>query len=132
MKKADIFIIRFLPFILFIIFGVNVCCCMNGIDIMDSYALHGNSFLYALGMFLISLSNKKYHCVWNRAMYAFLIIVPIINYIDLKITLFEDMDSYLIFIRILFLVTTLITAYLAMRHFWKTITKKINHGREQV
>lgn len=128
MKGLDVFIVRFLPFILYIIFTINVLCCMNGIDIMDSYNLHGNSLPYALGLFIVSLSNKKYHCVYNRAMYVFLMVVPVINYLDVKLVFFEDNDSYLLAIMILLISTAIITAYLAIRHFVQASKRRLEHG----
>lgn len=128
MKGLDVFIVRFLPFILYIIFTINVLCCMNGIDIMDSYNLHGNSLPYALGLFIVSLSNKKYHCVYNRAMYVFLMVVPVINYLDVKLVFFEDNDSYLLAIMILLISTAIITAYLAIRHFVQASKRRLSNG----
>ena len=128
MKGLDVLIVRFLPFILFIIFGINVLCCYSGIDITNTYNLHGNSSLYALALFLISLSNKKYHCKWNRAMYIYMIIVPIFNYLDSILDFFENFGTYLLVLNISYLSTALITAYLAIKHFVDIRIKKLTNG----
>lgn len=117
MKGLDVFIVRFLPFILFIITGINIVCCASGIDIRDSYYLHSHSIIYAFAFFVVSLANKRYHCIWNRAMYLFLIIVPIINYLDKKIDFIPLNNIASVIIVVLYLSTIVATAYLAIRHF---------------
>lgn len=130
MKGWDIFIVRFLPFVLYITFVLNVICVCSGNDPFVSYELHGNSAFYALGLFLISLANKRYHCVWNRAMYVFLILVPILNYLDSVFVFFKDTEAYLWFVITLTTLTAIITAYLAIRHFVQGVKRKINHGNK--
>lgn len=125
MKGLDVFIVRFLPFILFIITGVNIVCCALGIDVRDSYALHSHSVLYSLSLFLISLCNRRYHCIWNRAMYVFLILVPCLNYIDKKIDILPYNEWAYIVIAILYVGTMLITAYLAIRHFVQASKRRL-------
>ena len=117
MKGIDICIVRFLPFILFVIFGINMFCSYSGIDMYLSYELHGNSILYALGFFLVSLANNRYHCVWNRAMYLFLIVVPLLNFLDSAIGFIPSDRIYMQAIVASYILTMAITAYLAIRHF---------------
>lgn len=129
MKGLDVFIVRFLPFILFIITGINIVCCSCGIDVRDGYYLHSHSIIYASALFFISLCNKRYHCIWNRAMYVFLIIVPLINYLDKKFD-FIPYD-YWCFISImgLYLGTALLTAYLAIKHFVNASKRRMENAR---
>ena len=129
MKGLDVFIVRFLPFILFVITGINIICCANGIDVRDSYYLHSHSVIYASALFLISLCNKRYHCVWNRAMYIYLIITPCLNYIDVKLDLLPYHYGTLVFVVVLYGVTALITAYLAIKHFVNASKRRMNNGR---
>lgn len=128
MKKWDILIVRFLPFVLYIIFVLNVIYACLGYDPFVSYELHGNSAFYPLGLFLISLANKRYHCVWNRAMYVFLIFVPTFNYLESTFVLFEEYESYLWFMVINTILTALITAYLAIRHFVQISKRRMARG----
>lgn len=128
MKGWDIFIVRFLPFVLYIIFVLNVIYACNGYEPFISYELHGNSAFYPLGLFLISLANKRYHCVWNRAMYVFLIFVPTFNYLESTFVLFEEYESYLWFMVINTILTALITAYLAIRHFVQASKRRMARG----
>lgn len=128
MKGLDVFIVRFLPFVLFIIFGLDLYCAYNFIDITDAYYLHSNSSIYALGLFFISLSNKRYHCIWNRAMYLFLIIAPIFNYLDATFNLVPIVDTYLTIIAWSFGLTAIITAYLAIRHFIQMSKRRMARG----
>jgi hypothetical protein len=128
MKGLDVFVVRFLPFILFLIFGINLHCAYNFIDITITYNLHSNSFLYASALYFISLSNKKYHCTYNRAMYIFLIVVPIFNFLDECFVFFENFDYYIAFMYRLFSLTALITAYLAIKHFVQISKRRMTHG----
>lgn len=117
MKGIDVLVVRFAPFVLYVLFGVDLICANSGIDISITYYLHSQSILYALFMFLISLSNSKYHCVWNRAMYVFLVIVPVFNYLDARLNLIPVIETYLNIVNALYGVTAIITAVLAIRHF---------------
>lgn len=128
MKGLDVFIVRFLPFILFIITGVNALCCIYGLDVRDEYLLHSHSIVYASALFLISLCNKRYHCVWNRAMYIYLIIVPLLNYLDKKLDFIPYDYWCFIFVMFLYLSTAFITAYLAIRHFINASKRRLGHG----
>lgn len=128
MKGLDVFIVRFLPFILFIIYGLNVWSACADRDPFLSYELHGNSAFYALGLFLISLANKRYHCVWNRAMYIFLIAVPLFNYFDSVFYIIPTEVAYILTVQISYGLTALITAYLAIRHFIQMSKRRMEHG----
>lgn len=128
MKGLDVLIVRLLPFILFVITGINIICCACGIDVRDSYYLHSHSAIYASALFLISLCNKRYHCIWNRAMYLFLIIVPLLNYLDKKINCLPCNEWTYIAILVLYLSTILITAYLAIKHFVGISKRRVSHG----
>lgn len=129
MKGIDIFIVRFLPFILFIIFGINVLCAYFGCHISDSYNLHGNSTIYASSLFAISLCNNKYHCKWNRAMYLYLIIIPIFNYLDCKLNFVRNTEYYLMILNISYLFTAAYTAFMAIRHFIQASKRRMADGR---
>lgn len=130
MKGLDIFIIRFLPFILFIIYGLNVYFACTDREPFLSYELHGNSALYSLALFFISLANKRYHCIWNRAMYVFLIAIPLFNYLDDKFYLVQTEEAYIITLQVTYGLTALITAYLAIRHFVQISKRRMERGRE--
>ena len=130
MKGLDVFIVRFLPFVLFGIFWGSLYCAEHSIDITITYDLHGNSVFYALALFFISLSNKKYHCTYNRAMYLFLIGVPIINFLDSIFIFFEDFYIYLDIMYWLCRGTIVITAYLAIKHFVTMSKRRLDRGRE--
>lgn len=123
MKNLDVLIVRILPFILYIQMIITLFLAIEGRDDYPFNLLHSNSAIYALALYLISRSNKKYHCSYNRAMYIVLIIVPIFNYIDAKFNLVEDIYYYICIEIAIFLIALIITAYLALRHFIE-ITKR--------
>lgn len=129
MKKWDVLIIRFLPFILFIIYGMNVWSAILDKEPFMSYELHGNSVLYALSLFVISLANKRYHCVWNRAMYVFLVFVPLFNYIDSIFYIVETEEVYMSIIHISYGLTALTTAFFAIRHFIQASKRRMARGK---
>lgn len=128
MKGIDVLIIRLLPFLLYVVTGINTLCCYCGIDMTLSYELHGNSAIYALSLLLISLANKHYHCVWNRAMYAFLIFVPTVNFVDSAFYIFPTDRAYMLVVIISYILTAIITAYLAIRHFVQMSKRRLGHG----
>lgn len=130
MKGLDVLIVRFLPFLLFIRFGITILLAHKCIDDYPFNLFHSNSAIYASSLFIISLANKRYHCIWNRAMYAFLIVMPIFNYIDAKFNVIPMVETYLIIIHILYCVAAFITAYLAIRHFVQITKRKIINGRK--
>lgn len=131
MKGLDIFIVRLLPFVLFIIFGINRACLWNGNDIRTFYNLHGNSALYAIALFSISLANNKYHCVWNRGMYLFLIVVPIFNFLNASFGILREQGTYLIAISILYGIVIIYTSFMATRHFIQLSIKRHKNGNDQ-
>lgn len=130
MKRIDVLVVRLVPFLLFVIFGISLLCCWCRIDIIDTYDLHGNSVIYALSLFLISLSDRKYHCVYNRAMYIFLIVLPIFNFLDATLLICATDLSYMITVSVMFVLTALITAFLAIRHFIQASKRRLDNGRE--
>lgn len=119
MKNIDVLIVRILPFVVYAIIGINIVNAWNGNDGYPFNLLHSNSVIYASALFLISLANKKYHCIWDRAMYLFLILVPILNFIDAKTTIFYDIYVYFAVVFGLYIATGIATAYLAIRHLLK-------------
>lgn len=124
MKNADVFIVRILPFVLYIILGVNIYLSKDGVDMRDLYILHSNSAIYAAAMFVVSLSNKKYHCVYNRLMYIVLILTPVINFLDYEFEIFEPTNSQYVFMLYMYLVVLAITAFLAVKHFAQAIKRQ--------
>lgn len=130
MKGLDVFIVRFLPFVLYMIVGITILNCWLGISYEPFNLLHSNSAIYALALFLISLSNKRYHCIYNRAMYVFLILTPIFNYLDIRFLLFESVDQYLVVIVSAYVATLLITTYLAIKHFVQMSKRRLDNGGE--
>ena len=129
MKGIDVTVVRFAPFFLFVLFVSGIIySCVHG-ETPTFYYLHSNSAVYALSLFLISLSNKKYHCVYNRAMYLFLIIVPIINYLEIKFNVFPCTKAYCVTIILLSILTIVITSYLAIQHFILKSKLKLDNGR---
>ena len=61
-------------------------------------------------------------------MYVFLIIVPIFNYLDGHFVFFEDVEAYLWVISATSILTALITAYLATRHFIQASKRRMERG----
>lgn len=124
MRNLDVLVVRFLPFVVFAIIGVDIVFLIQGIDITDLYYLHSNSMLYAIGLYAISYSNKRFHCRYNRYMLLFLIFTPIINYLEAKFFIFPSEHFYLSFVISLYATTMVITSYLAIDHFMLAIKRR--------
>lgn len=131
MKGIDVFVVRFTPFVVFAFFIMGIVYSIVEDKTPEFYYLHSNSAIYALGLFLISLANKRYHCIYNRAMYIFLIIVPIINYLEVKYDIFPCEDAYSLSIAVMALFTIMATSYLAIRHFILKSKRKLDNGSNQ-
>ena len=128
MKGLDVFIVRFLPLILFCLIGVNSMCALSGIDVTVTYKLHSNSALYSLGLLFISLANKRYHCVWNRLMYGYLILLPLFNFLDGVFNFIPSKEISVLIVNALWIITAIITAYLAIKHFINASKRRLEHG----
>lgn len=124
MRKIDIFIVRYLPIIMFVYTAIVITKAWNGIPSTLSNFFLANPFIYALSLFLISLSNPKYHCIWNRAMYVELMIVPLINFADAKWCIFPDAVSMLAVLTGTWMIAFIVTIILAIRHFIKPRKEK--------
>lgn len=124
MRNLDVFVVRFLPFVVFAFIGVDIVFLIQGIDITDLYYLHSNSVLYSSGLYAISYSNKRFHCRYNRYMLLFLIFTPIINYLEAKFFIFPSEQIYLSFVISLYATTMVITSYLAIEHFRLAIKRR--------
>lgn len=124
MRGYDITIVRLLPFLLFLDIGFRSMLAINGIYLDHYKFIHGNSAIYATALYFISLANRHYHCKWNRAMYLFLIIVPVFNYLDAKFNLVPSAEVYLWIFHIAYGLIAIITAYKAINHFLPTLKKR--------
>lgn len=124
MRNLDVFVVRFLPFILFAIIGNEIVCSFLLIELNEFYLLHGNSAIYASGLYAISFSNKRFHCRYNRYMLLFLIFTPLINYLEAKFFIFPSEQIYLSFVISLYATTMVITSYLAIDHFRLAIKRR--------
>lgn len=132
MKKISVFIVRFLPFLLF---GISIYI-ITTLLFSDEYvdfsvinAFHSHSFPYAASLFAISLADEKYHCVWNRAMYTELMFIPLINFIEKKYSIFMDEYVLLLVISVSALFSLIITIILAISHFVNKNRKKYGKVR---
>lgn len=130
MKNLDVFVVRFLPFVVFTFIGVDIIFLIQGVDITDVYYLHSNSILYASGLYAISYSNKRFHCRYNRYMLLFLIFTPLINYLEAKFFIFPSEQIYLSFVISLYATTMVITSYLAVEHFRLAIKRRKLNNKE--
>ena len=130
MKNIDVFVVRFLPFVVFLIIGVDIVFLIQGIDITDLYYLHSNSMLYASGLYAISYSNQRFHCRYNRYMLLFLIFTPLINYLEAKFFIFPSEQFYLSFVISLYATTMVMTAYLAIEHFRLAVKRRKLNNKE--
>lgn len=130
MRNLDVLVVRFLPFIIFAIIGNEIVCSFLLIELDEFHLLHGNSSIYASGLYAISYSNKRFHCRYNRYMLLFLIFTPIINYLEAKFFIFPSEHFYLSFVISLYVTTMVITSYLAIDHFRLAVKRRKLNNKE--
>lgn len=129
MKKIDVFLVKYLPIVMLIYIGLTVIYAWNGIAMPFSVYIFSNSFIYSFVLFFVSLADRKYHCVWNRAMYVEMMVVPLINYADGKFTIFPTAEGLLITLSVTCVLTLIATIFLAVRHFVRPRIKKYRKRR---
>lgn len=108
--------VRFLPFIIFAHIYYITHFAYEGILIEDSEFLLGNSLIYAACFMFLSIKDERYHCVWNRAMWAELIFIPTFNYFDSKFNLVDDLE-FMIILNYSLDIALIISLILAINHF---------------
>lgn len=131
MKKFDVFLVRYIPIAMLIYIGVNIICAWEGIMFTDADFIFANSFIYSFVLFFVSLAARKYHCVWNRAMYVEMMLVPLINYADGKFTIFPTAEGLLITLSVTWILTLVATVFLAVRHFLRPRFKRFRKRRDE-
>lgn len=134
MKKIDVFLVRFVPIVMLIYIGVSLLYAWNGIALKYGSYIFSNSFVYSLVMFFISLADKKYHCIWNRAMYIEMMLVPLLNYAQARFHIFPVVEGFLVTLTVTWFVTVFVTVVLAVRHFLnprikRQVKRRNGHGR---
>ena len=60
MNKIDVVIVRFLPFVLYILIGVCTTLIICGKDIGEFYLIHGNSAIYATAMWTAVMAIRHF------------------------------------------------------------------------
>lgn len=124
MKNADVFVVRILPFVLYLILGINIILGFCGVAVREWSLLYSYSAIYASSLLIVSLSNKKYHCLYNRLMYAVLIIAPVLDLLDFEYEIIEPTHKQYNLLLFVYLAVLIATALLAVNHFIKRKTKK--------
>ena len=61
-------------------------------------------------------------------MYIFLIVLPTFNFLDATFLVCATDLSYMIVVSVLFGITAIATAFLAIRHFMQISKRRIEHG----
>lgn len=128
MKGLDVTVVRFIPFIICFHILYVLYKAWNGISVHENEFVFGNSFIFAFSMFIISISNKKYHCKWNRAQYLVLMILPIIGFIDYKFDIISEAEHSIIITTSLIVASLIYTFVMSLNHFlFKRIRKAWNY-----
>ena len=127
--KLDVIIVRILPIILYLFIGISIVMSYLGIYLDYYYYLHSNSVIYSFALFIISLSNKRYHCVYNRVCYVMLFFIPIFNFLDAKYDFVPHTMLYVGIVFLLYILGLLSTLYLSIIHFIQS--RKRIHAKSQ-
>ena len=126
MKSIDVFIVRYVPVVMFLWFGVELFLAYIGRFFPSVSFAFGHNLLYAASLFIISLSNSRYHCSWNRCLYGFLIATPFINYADSKAGIFATTEEYLSFFTLFYLTSLFATLSMSIIHYNNAKRKRKN------
>lgn len=117
MQKIDIFIVRFIPVVMFLWSGIDLVLSALGRWMTCANILLGWNAALSAALFAVSLSNSRYHCTWNRCMYGYLVAVPMINYTDAKIGMFASVEDYICFFAAIYSIILLATLIMAVKHY---------------
>lgn len=126
MKSIDVYIVRYVPVLMFIYSGIDIFLANIGRITSGVFLSFGHNFLYAASLFIISLSNSRYHCSWNRGLYGFLIATPFINYADSKAGIFATTEEYLSFFTLFYLTSLFATLSMSLIHYNNAKRKRKN------
>lgn len=113
----DKFIVRASVIVLNLHIFSSLILALNGIDNSDYDILFSNSLLFGIVLTVLCHSQGKYHCKWIRLLCYNLILVPLINFIDVKIGIFQDARCCIYTYAAFGIISVAITVYLAIKHF---------------
>nr|DAY73247.1 MAG TPA: hypothetical protein [Caudoviricetes sp.] len=112
----DKFVVRFCIFGLNTYMLIVLIYALNGVDISEYDYLFTNSLLFGVLLTILSHTQGKYHCRWARFLCYNLVLVPIVNYIDCKYSIFDTAEEYIYFACGTLMFATISTIILAINH----------------
>lgn len=124
----DKFLVRFSILALNVYMVIATIYAFNGIDISEYDYLFTNSFLFGALLTSLCHAQGRYHCVWMRALCYNLMIMPLLNFIDAKIVLFETIEQCIYTFCTIFAINIIATIILAINHF-RRVRKVLNKHR---
>lgn len=123
----DKFIVRFAILSLNVYMISVIALAYMGIDISVYDYLFTDSLLFGIVLTTLCHTQGRYHCVWMRALCYNLIAIPILNFIDANMPLFETIEGYLYAIAAIVSINVIATIILAINHFRRV--RKATKGR---
>jgi hypothetical protein len=132
MEKLGVSVVRFTPLIIYAIMCVRVVRSWVSEDYICTCALKGDVYIFSIALFFVSLSNKRSHCKWNRTMYVFISLVSIFDSINQSMKIIANDMLYSLIVGPIIVSVSIVTSFLAIRHFIRITKRKMNHGREQI
>lgn len=124
----DKFIVRASIILLNVYIFVVLLFAFNGIDISEYDFFFTDSLLFGIVLTTLVHAQGRYHCKWIRMLCYNLIIIPIINFVDFKYNIFVYAEYIIFSYCSIILLTTIITLFLAIRHFAKVNKIKRVHN----
>lgn len=115
----DKFLVRFTILALNVYMVIATVYAFNGIDISEYDYLFTDSFMFGALLTALCHAQGKYHCVWMRALCYNLMFIPLINFIDSQIVLFETIEQCIYTLCTIFAINISATIILAINHFRK-------------
>lgn len=123
-------IVRFLILSVSLYLFIAIICGWSGIDIYKLDYIFGHSLIFDVTLTLCCCSDKKYHCRYMRYLCYNFVLVDILGFADSNFLIFKDAVILLAVLTVSWVITTLITIFLALRHYSRSrnLIKQRHHG----
>lgn len=123
MKKNLERLIKAIPIIINIYLGIVFIYSWNDLELTGSPYILGHSLI----LDILLLCSSYYHkfCSWHRVLIWNLIISSVIQYIDTKITITDDVVLYNAILMSVWCVLSVTSTILYFKYDWKNRRKKV-------
>lgn len=115
----DKFIVRLTIISMTIYMAISLLYAWNGVLISEYDSVFCCSLSSGVLLNVLVYSQGNYHCVYMRGLSANLVATPLLVFLDGYYNLFEDSDSLIITMSVMWFLGVYSTIVLAVEHFMK-------------